>query len=263
MDLFESFGALRRQWILASMLLLLTLLGTAAAAVKLPWTYQSVGTTVLLNSKSASAAALDNPLLAFDPSLASAAEVLSLALMSPRTAQSLHAAGYPDAYDVALSSDTGGPILQITVTGSNKGTVESTLHGVMNEVSIQLLDLQPGVTRRNLITALPLSEAPQASRSTSKKAKPLVAVLGLGLVVTFSIPQIVDGLATRKGRRKFAEPPQGPDYPGAQADDGRRSHSYPNEAVPARSAVRRSSQHAVRSKSDPDNGAYVTRERQR
>lgn len=256
MDLTESFRALRRQWILTVALLLLTLAGTAAAAVKLPWTYQAVGTTVLLNSRNASAASLGNPLLAFDPSLANAAEVLSLALMSPPTAQALQARGYPAGYQVAVSSLTGGPILQITVTGHNKTSVENTLHGVMNEVGPQLLDLQSGVASRNLITALPLSESAQPSRSISKKAKPLVAVLGLGLVLTFAIPQIVDGLATR--RRKRSAPQQKTDGRGDQNDSGRRS-SYQNDSVPARPGVRRDT-YAVRSKPDPDQ-ASVTRGR--
>jgi hypothetical protein len=261
MDLMESFRTLRRQWILASMLLLLTLAGTAAAAVKLPWAYQAVGTTVLLNSKNASAASLGNPLLAFEASLSSAAEVLSLALMSPHTAQALHARGYYAAYSVAISSVTGGPILQVTVTGSNKTSVENTLHGVMNEVGTQLLDLQPGVAQRNLIRALPLSQAAEPSRSTSKKAKPIVAVLGLGLVLTFAIPQIFDGLASRgQGRRKPAEPLSRTDPPVDQADSGRRSHRYADDPVPPRPGVRGNAGNtrAVRSERGADE-ASVTR----
>lgn len=201
MDLMESFRTLRRRWILTSVLLLLTLAGTVAVAIKLPWTYQSEATMVLLNSKSGSAATGNNPYLAFDPSLSQAAEVVSLEVMDPRTAQVLQARGYPDAYQIAISSVTGGPVLDTTVTGSKKNTVEHTLNGVMQEIGAKLLNLQTGIAPRNLITAEVVSVKPQASRSVSKKAKPVVVVLCIGLVLTFAIPQILDGVAARKRSR--------------------------------------------------------------
>ena len=144
MDLIESFRILRKRWILTSTLLLLTLVGTAAAAVKLPWTYQSVATMVLLNSKTGSAPSGGNPFLAFDPSLSQAAEVVSLEVADPSTALALRARGYPNGYQVVISSVTGGPVLQTTVTGSNKNTVEHTLYGVTGEISTKLLDLRLG-----------------------------------------------------------------------------------------------------------------------
>jgi capsular polysaccharide biosynthesis protein len=248
MDLGASFRALRRQWILALLLLFLTLAASAAGAVKLPWTYQSTGTVVLLNSKSASAADDGNPLLAFDSSLASAAEVLSLNLMSPNTVKALRARGYGESYQVMISSVTGGPILQITVSGSSKDSVQQTLNGVMGDVSSQLLTLQPGVAHQNLITALPLSESQQPTRSTSKKAKPIVAVLGLGLVLTFSIPQAVDAIVGRRRRRRRpAVPPQQAEELSDKAELARRSHAYPRDplllsraAAPGRTPTERS-----------------------
>lgn len=239
MDLSSSFGVLRRQRILAGVLLVLTLAATAAAAVRLPWTYQAVGTTVLLNSKSAAAADDDNPLLAFSSSLASAAEVLSLSLMSPRTAHSLAAQGYTEGYQVAISSVTGGPILQVTVTGSNKAEVEHTLHGVMSQVSTQLTALQPGVAPGNMITALTLSEAQQPTHSLSKKAKPLVVLLGVGLVLTFAIPQAIDAMAGRgRSRRRIRARSPETAYPAYDAPPGPGSLLRPEEPLPARPALR-------------------------
>jgi hypothetical protein len=231
MDLMESFRILRRHWIMTSALLVLTLAGTAAAAIKLPWTYQSTATMVLLNSKSGSATTGNNPYLAFDNSLSQAAEVVSLEVTDPRTAQVLQAHGYPNTYQVGISSVTGGPVLETTVTGSNKSTVEHTLYGVMQAINTKLHDLQTGITPRNLITAEIVSVAPHASRSVSKKAKPLVVVLFLGLVLTFAIPQIVDGMtAGKRSRREVAAPPQMKGYLDDRAafersGDVTRSHS--------------------------------------
>ena len=240
MDLMGSFRVLRSRWILSSTLLLLAILGTAAAAVVLPWSYQSVGTTVLLNSKSASVATDGNPLLAFDPSLSSAAEVLSLAVTAPSTVLALKARGYSATYQVTVSSVTGGPILQVTATGKNKTSVENTLHGVMNEINNQLLSLQSGVASRGLIRALPLSAATQPSRSISKKAKPVVAVLGLGLVLTFAIPQLVDALANRGRAEDDNEVPQERigRYRGGLALSG-QGNRYLNSSVSTQSRPRR------------------------
>lgn len=202
MDLMETFKILRKYRLLTSVLLLLTLLGTVGAAVKLPWTYQSVAQTVLLNSNTASKATGGNPYLAFDPSLAQTANVLVLELMDPRTGQSLAAQGYSAGYQVAVNSAAGGPVIQITATGSNPTAVESTLNAVTNEVNTKLVTLQGGIEQKNRITSSVISLQPRATRSTSKKAKPLAALLGVGLVFTFLIPQIVNGVATRRQRRR-------------------------------------------------------------
>jgi capsular polysaccharide biosynthesis protein len=228
MDLMESFRTLRRRWVLTLVLLLLTLAGTVAAAVKLPWTYESTATVVLLNSKTASTSTGGNPYLAFDTALTQAAEVVSLDVTDPRTAVALQARGYPDGYLIAISSVTGGPILQITVTGKNPVTVEHTLYGVINEVKTKLTQLQAGITSRNLIKAQVLSVTPQPSRSKSKKAKPLVVVLALGLVLTFAIPQIVDGMRTRRqARRNAADASPRTRYPGdEEAGSSRRAARF-------------------------------------
>jgi hypothetical protein len=259
MDLMESFRTLRRHWILTTTLLLLTLAGIAGVAVKLPWSYQSVSTIVLLNSKSGSALTGGNPYLSFDPSLSQAAEVVSLEVADPHAALALKARGYPDAYQVGISSVTGGPVLQTTVTGSNKNAVEHTLYGVTNEISTKLLDLQSGIAPKNMITAQVVSMSLQASRSTSKKAKPLVVVFALGLVLTFAIPQIVDGLATRRRlRRETAAPPQTTGYPGDEPVFGRRNDAIGTRSVSFRPGIRIGSERAAGNKVDPSDQTPLT-----
>jgi hypothetical protein len=255
MDLMESFRTLRRHWVLTTALLLLTLLGVAAAAVKLPWTYQSVATVVLLNSKTASTPTGNNPYLAFAPSLTQAAEVVSLDATDPRTAQALQARGYPDGYLIAISSVTGAPIMQITVTGHNATTVEHTLYGVIQVVNTKLRDLQSGITPQNLIKDQVVSVAPQASRSISKKAKPLVVILALGLVLTFAIPHIVDSVARRRLRRETTAASQ---VSGYSIDE--TNYRRPNGRVPVGSGMRASTRRSTEYKSDPDSEAPLTRD---
>jgi len=233
MDFMESLRALRRRWILTSVLLLLTLAASAAAVVKLPWTYQSQAMTVLLASKNAAKSAGNNPYLAFDQSLTLTADVVRREVMDPRTALALHAQGYPALYQVAAASDTSGPVLLITVTGGNKTVVEHTLYGVTAEVDAKLATLQAGIAPHDQIRSLLVSLTPQATLSAGKKARPLVVVFGLGLALTFAIPQVVDAQVTRRRTRKRRAPGRpGDGYPSAQPADGRRRQPVPRAPAP-------------------------------
>lgn len=92
-----------------------------------------------------------------------------------------------------------------------------------------------------MIRLLTLSETPQASHSVSKKAKPLVALLGLGLVLTFVIPQVIDGLANRGSGRNEVTPSlrTGVSYLGDQRLPGRQGNRFSDEVSPVYSRARR------------------------
>jgi hypothetical protein len=228
MDLMESFRVLRRHRILTVVLLLLTLVGTVGAAVEMPWSYSSKATVVLLNSKNASAATGGNPYLSFASSLTQAADVLCLEVTDPGTGLVLSAHGYPASYQAVVSSATGAPMIQITTTGSNKDAVEHTLQGVTQQVSVKLLALQADVPQQNRITSKLISSDLQASRSTSKKAKPLAVVLGLGLVLTFALPHLLDGMTARRRARRGSDDANSSGYPESSPSGYQESSSgYP------------------------------------
>jgi hypothetical protein len=127
------------------------------------------------------------------------AQVVTYQMMDPGTMESLAARGYTQHYAVTLAANAAGaPVVDILVTGSNKSAVEHTLHGVTDEIATNLASLQTGVAEKNRITALTLSVAAEPSLGVSKTARPLVAVLGLGLVLALSIPLMVDGIARRR-----------------------------------------------------------------
>lgn len=197
------FGRLR--WILTCLLLLLTLAGSAAAAQKLPRTYQSESSVLLLASRAAAKLNGGNPYLSFSPSLALTADVVSRELMAPRTIRDLAARGFPDSYTVALAAyttQTTGSVLLVTVTGPGKADVEHTLHGVTSEVGKSLAELQSGITPYRRIRALTLSMTGEAMLAVSRTARLLVVLVGLGLAVSFGIPWMVDAeLARRRNRR--------------------------------------------------------------
>ena len=194
----ELLATLRRRWILTTVLFVLTLAATVAALVKLPWTYQAESSVVLLASQNEAHAYGGNPYLAFNSTLNQTGDVIRYEVTDQRTALALAASGYPASYTVVDAADTSGPILLITVTGSNKVVVEHTLSGVTQQVATLLAQQQTGISSYNRIHEQVLTFTPQASRLTSKKSRPLSVVFGLGIVVTIAVPLIVDGALLRR-----------------------------------------------------------------
>lgn len=227
----ELIGTLRRHWILTTSLLLLTLVGSAAALFVLPWTYQSQSTVVLLPSAIISRPFGGNPYMAMTSTVTLAADVLRHDMASPRVASDLAARGYPASYLVSQAYDTSGPILLVTTTGKNETTVQHTLYGVTDEMGTELNRLQVGIKPEDKIGDTVIAISPQPARLVSKKAKPLLVAFGLGLALTIGIPIIVDAQRTRHRPRKEDNNivyPKRADQPAERAAYG------PNEAYSPR-----------------------------
>jgi hypothetical protein len=257
----ELVAALRRQWILTCVLLVLTLAGAAGALVKLPWTYQSTGNVVFLVSKNSAKTFGGNPYLGFNAALNQTADVVRYEVMDVNTANYLAAQGYSSSYLITDAIDTAGPVLLVTVTGHDKTAAEHTLDGVLNEISVKLNSLQDGLAPDNKIRDLVVGTTPEAKKLVSKKARPLLEVVGLGVIFTVAIPLVVDAVRTRRsGRRRTAFGSQ----PGEARD---RSDNADERAVPAsarpygtadrRRAARRSEDYSERRR--PDGRARTSR----
>jgi hypothetical protein len=201
MDLNESFHIWRRRWILTTALVILALTGAAAALMGLPRTYQSNSSVVMLASRSAAKLNGGNPYLSFTPSLTLTADALSMEMMAPATVQSMATKGFTDSYTVALApytTTTTGSVLIVTVTGSDKASVERTLYGVTREIGTQLAQLQANVTAKNRIRSSVLSYAPEPTISASKTMRSMLPVIAPGLLLAVGIPVLVDGQLTRR-----------------------------------------------------------------
>jgi hypothetical protein len=210
MELRQAARIWRARWILSSVLIILTMVGAAEAAAKMPRYYQSASSVVLLASHAAAKQNGGNPFLSFGPSLTLTADAVSRELMAPETARRLAAQGFTASYTVALPSyttSTTGSVLVVTVAGRNAAGVQRTLQAVTAQVGAQLTHLQKGVPARGQIRAVTLSFTPHATLSISQTARPRVAVGALLLVTCFGIPIVVDGLVTRRrlrmGRRSW------------------------------------------------------------
>jgi hypothetical protein len=200
----ELLSILRRRWILACSLFVLTLVGVAFEFVRVPWTYQSMSSVVFLAPTNVAKSYGANPYLAFNATLNQTADVVRYEVNDARTANALIARGDTSTYLVTDAVDTAGPVLIVTVTGSSKAGVESTLAAVTQQITVKLAGLQTTITPPNKIRDLVITFTPEATRVAKKKVKPLLVVFALGLVFTIGVPVIVD--AQRSARRKKAEP---------------------------------------------------------
>jgi hypothetical protein len=232
MDLTASLRALRRQWILTSLLLLLTLAAGVAAWVKVPGPYSTKSMIALLPSQQASKINGNNPYMSYGGSENVAGDIVLREVMDPSIASALAGRGYTGSYTIADDPNTSGPILDITVTASNKNVAESTLRGVTNEVQTKLDSLQQFLLPANRITSMVVSFDSTATLEVSKKARGIVLIVGLGLVLTYVIPQIVDAEVTRRRGRRGTEyvPPTGPPAGEDQQDAPAYQPAYQQDA---------------------------------
>ena len=198
----ELARILRRRWILAGTLLVLTFAATAGALFKLPWTYQAQSNVVFLASSNISKPYGGNPYMAFNSTLNQTADVVRYEVSDLRTAMALAARGYTSSYTIIDAVDTSGPILLITATGSNKASVEHTLNGVTQQIDIDLRQQQAGISSVNTIHDMVITFSPEAHRLTSKKSRPLSVVFGIGIALTIGIPMLVDAIMLRRRRDK-------------------------------------------------------------
>jgi hypothetical protein len=219
-DHTNSSRVWRRHPILTSVLLLLALAATVAAAAKVPRSYQAEGSAVLIASRAVAKTTGDNPYLSFSPSLSLTAEVVIGEMMAPSTAAGLASRGFADPYTVTLASyttSTTGSTMTVTVNGSDRAGVALELAEIMGEVQAKLAGLQSGMKSYNRVRAVTIAQSQQPSLSVSSTARPVVLVAVGGLLAALGLPWVVDAqLARRRARRVEAEPETGADQ---AADD--------------------------------------------
>lgn len=213
MDFSNSLGVLWRRKGLTFLLLLLTLAGAVGVGVLLPWTYKESATETLLNSQQSSQAlGGGNPYLSFDAAMVEMANVLTLKLADVQTTNTLAQQGDTASYQAQVLSENAQneePFIQISVSGKSAANVAQTLQGVTASLSSLLTQLQANVPVKSRASLDVISEDSAPKRSTSAKLKPLVAVVGVGLVLTFLIPQAVDGAAVRRRKNRAMTSPLG------------------------------------------------------
>ncbi|MFF3916954.1 Wzz/FepE/Etk N-terminal domain-containing protein [Streptomyces sp. NPDC001852] len=123
MDLAEIFRVIRRRWYVLLPGLLLTAGLTVAVALLVPVTYQSQSTVVLLNSQKATVAYDGNPFLSSQTSLTGMADSLARNLNSDDSLRDLTSRGATGTFEAKLADNAQGPLMWLTVTGTDKAAV--------------------------------------------------------------------------------------------------------------------------------------------
>lgn len=205
MDFDGSFGVLWQRKGLTTALLILTLLGVVCAGVMLPSRYNASITVTLLNSASSSKTLGDgNPYLSFDSAMVDMANFLALKLPDDVNTSALQQKGSTASFQAQVLSEnaeTEEPFIQISVEGGNKETVVRTLQEVTVGLKTLLIQTQAGVPANGRLSLQTIAEVSTPVPSSSAKIKPLVGFLAVGMVLTFLIPQAVEGSVAR--RRKI------------------------------------------------------------
>jgi hypothetical protein len=259
MDLMASLRALRRQWILTGFLLVLTFMAAVAVWVKLPGPYSTKSMVALVPSLQASKLNGNNPYMSYGGSENVAGDIILREVLAPATASALAAQGDTGSYSIVDDPTTGGPIVDITVTGSSKAVVESTLRAVTDEFQAKLASLQQSYLPVNRITSTVVSYNPTPTLEISKKARELVLAAGLGLVLTYALPQILDAEVTRRRARRASRygPPAREDEHEPQPDQQSHRRRY-RPAVEDPELVPPGSRSAARPYVDRSRGAERT-----
>lgn len=226
-------SSLRRRWILACALFLLTLAATAYGLLKLPSTYQSISSIVLLAPKNTAKAYGGNPYLAFNSTLNMTADVVRYETNDSRTVNLLSSRGYTASYLVTDATDTAGPVLIVTVTGKNKTMVESTLSAATSEISTKLEGLQTNLTAANKIHSLVITFEEQPTVLSSKKTRPLSVIAGGGIALTIGITLLVDAMIIRR-RMQGTSPSRTDGSRPSRTDENRPSRRSARIPAPAK-----------------------------
>jgi hypothetical protein len=236
MDFGGSFGILWRRKGFTLALLMLTLLGAAYAGIRLPLKYNASITVTLLNSKESSNTLGDgNPYLSFDPAMVDMANLLALKLTSDSNSLALQQSGYAASFQAQVLSENPEneePFIQVSVEGDSKEAVALTLQGVAASLSAQLGLVQAGVPAKERLSLQTIAEVSTPVPSWSTKIKPVLGFLAVGLVLTFLLPQAVEGSVARRRRIRVGatvaadDQPRSVDHGGrAQPDRFRPSHA--------------------------------------
>ena len=241
MDSGGTFGILwRRKWFTLA-LLMLTLLGAAYAGIKLPLKYNASITATLLNSKESSKTLGDgNPYLSFDSAMVDMANLLALKLTSDANTLALQQSGYTSSFQAQVLSENPEneePFIQVSVEGDGKEAVGQTLQGVAASLSEQLELVQTGVPAKERLSLQTIAEVSTPVPSWSSKIKPVVGFLAIGLMLTFLLPQAVEGSVARRRKTRAGATVAADDRPDSVDHGGR---AEPDRFRPSHAAGSRS-----------------------
>lgn len=208
MNIGEIGAVLRRRWYVMVPLTVMGLLAGVQLYQSVPVSYQSQSSVALLDSTAVAqlAPTFGNPISNAGGSLVVTADVLIRTLSGADAARDLHGLGVTDPYTVGFAANASGPMLTLTVTGTNREKVlkeTSTLTDFAGEQLNALqasAKVQPAYFVQTAPVVLPQTPEPQLK----SRYQQVLAVVIAGLVAGFTLSFVVDSLLTARRRRREA-----------------------------------------------------------
>ncbi|MGW7528379.1 Wzz/FepE/Etk N-terminal domain-containing protein [Streptomyces sp. NPDC054783] len=210
MDLAEIFRVMRRRWYVLLPGLLLTAGLTVAVALLVPVTYQSQSTVVLLNSQKATVAYDGNPFLSAQTSLTGMADSLARNLNSDGSVRELKSRGAKGSFEAKLADNAQGPLMWLTVTGTDEATVLSS-DRVLTAFAEERLDQfqqQQSVAPKAMIRMTTVVPPQNPVAQTKTRLEYMVMAGCLGLVLSLVAVFYVEARRRSRTSARSEEPAQ-------------------------------------------------------
>ncbi|WP_078613273.1 O-antigen ligase family protein [Streptomyces katrae] len=209
MSIGEIAAVLRRRWYVMVPLTLIGLLAGLHLYRSVPVAYQSQSSVALLDSTAVAelAPAFGNPLSNAGGSLVVTADVLIRTLSGADAARDLHGLGVTDPYTVGFAANTSGPMLTLTVTGTDRAKVlkeTSTLTTFAGEQLNALqaaAKVQPAYFVQTAPVVLPQTPKPQLKSRYQQVLGVVIASVTAGFTLSFVTETL---LVARRRRREAA-----------------------------------------------------------
>ncbi|WP_234443009.1 chain length determinant protein [Streptomyces cellulosae] len=179
---------MRRRWYVLLPGLLLAAGLMVAVAVVVPITYQSQSTVVLLNSQKATVAYDGNPFLSTQTSLTGMADSLARNLNSDGSVRELKSRGAKGTFEAKLADNAQGPLMWLTVTGTDKAAVLKS-DRVLTEYAKERLDQfqkEQSVAPKAMIRMQTVVPPQNPVAQTKTRLEYMIMVGGLGLVLSMT-----------------------------------------------------------------------------
>ncbi|WP_341720439.1 hypothetical protein QQG74_12420 [Micromonospora sp. FIMYZ51] len=222
MDFWDLTKLLIRRWYIAGPLLLLTVAATALAAVKIEPNYvatsyvQLVPPSVTPKEDDRRTPRPRNPWL--DLGLASLGKAAILTVQDQKVVEALKEAGYTDSFTLTL--DQALPIVSFEVIAPTRDQATATTQELVRRFgeSVTALQADYGAAAEQTITTLRLTVGENVTESTSKVKRALVAIAGLGVLLTTALTVLLDAMIRRRRGRHAAATGAGPGHDSPPAD---------------------------------------------
>lgn len=248
MDFMGAIRLLLRRWYVVVPTMLVSAALAAVTFFSIPTSYQSNGVMVLTSpaagpSFSALVKPEDvprvNPLLAFDSSLSTTAQIVIQVLRDPATAADI---GIGEDSDLKFDVNTGdlpGPFIFVEVTGSSAQQVRDTVGRILDRAQSELASRQRALDapEQTFITAQMLVQPTEPTPLIGGKARFTAAALLLGGILTLTAPFAFESItARRSGRRpEWSRAGNDPAFGGSYSA-GVNGNGWPGHGVPVPSS---------------------------